>query len=122
VSGFYVYVITFDQDTFGIFATREAAEESLRQQIAQGGPEPRFKGGGVTPDEIVAWLRQAPTGDVAFVLGAAVQLIAMEQGVTEAELYAEFAKRASGEPDANVIRQRFLDGHVEVASNRESNS
>lgn len=35
---FYVYAITFDQDTFGVFATREAAERSLRQQIAEGGP------------------------------------------------------------------------------------
>lgn len=35
---FYVYAITFDQDTFGIFAMREAAEESLREQIAAGGP------------------------------------------------------------------------------------
>lgn len=35
---FYVYAITFDQDTFGIFATREAAEQSLEAQIAEGGP------------------------------------------------------------------------------------
>ena len=35
---FFVYAITFDQDTFGIFATRAAAEESLARQIAAGGP------------------------------------------------------------------------------------
>lgn len=35
---FFVYAITFDQDTFGIYATREAAEEGLREQIAAGGP------------------------------------------------------------------------------------
>ena len=35
---FYVYKICFDQDVFGIFATHEAAEESLRRQIAEGGP------------------------------------------------------------------------------------
>ncbi len=35
---FYVYAITFDQDVFGIYSTREAAEESLRQQIEAGGP------------------------------------------------------------------------------------
>lgn len=35
---FYVYVIAFDQDVFGIFATREAAEANLMQQILDGGP------------------------------------------------------------------------------------
>ena len=38
MSGFYVYAITFDQDTFGVFATREEAQASLKQQIAEGGP------------------------------------------------------------------------------------
>lgn len=35
---FYVCVIAFDQDVFGIFSTREAAEVSLGRQIAEGGP------------------------------------------------------------------------------------
>ena len=34
----YVYVIHFDQDEFGIFATRAEAEASLAEQIAGGGP------------------------------------------------------------------------------------
>lgn len=35
---FYVYAITFDQDTFGVFATRKEAEESMAEQIAGHGP------------------------------------------------------------------------------------
>jgi hypothetical protein len=35
---FFVYVIAFDQDVFGIFATREDAEASLERQISEGGP------------------------------------------------------------------------------------
>jgi hypothetical protein len=35
---FYVYVIAFDQDVFGIFATREEAEKNLERQIEEGGP------------------------------------------------------------------------------------
>ena len=35
---FYVYAITFDQDTFGIYSTREAAEASLAAQIEGHGP------------------------------------------------------------------------------------
>ncbi len=34
----YVYVICFDQDTFGIFRTEAAAEADLRKQISEGGP------------------------------------------------------------------------------------
>ena len=37
-SGFYIYVIAFDQDTFGAFASREGAEKSLHKQITEGGP------------------------------------------------------------------------------------
>lgn len=36
--GFYIYVIAFDQEQFGIYSTREAAEEALAGQIAEGGP------------------------------------------------------------------------------------
>lgn len=35
---FYVYAIMFDQDCFGIFASHEDAKQSLKQQIAAGGP------------------------------------------------------------------------------------
>lgn len=35
---FFVYAIAFDQDTFGVFSTRQAAEDSLRQQVKDGGP------------------------------------------------------------------------------------
>lgn len=66
-------------------------------------------------DEIVAWLRDAETGDVAYIAGAAFQLMAMAQGVTEAELYAEFAHSAADDPDTNVVRRKFLDGHIEVS-------
>lgn len=34
----HVYVIAFDQDQFGIFRTREAAEKNLQYQIGHGGP------------------------------------------------------------------------------------
>jgi hypothetical protein len=36
--GFYVYAITFDQDTFGVFATHKEAEESMAEQSAGHGP------------------------------------------------------------------------------------
>lgn len=38
MSHFYVYAITFDQDVFGIFSTREAAEEDFKRQIEDRGP------------------------------------------------------------------------------------
>lgn len=37
-SYFFIYAIMFDQDTFGIFATRKEAEDDLKRQIASGGP------------------------------------------------------------------------------------
>lgn len=40
----------------------------------------------------------------AYIAGCALQRLAMELGITEAELYAEWAKRAAGDPDCNVIR------------------
>jgi len=70
----------------------------------------------MTADEIVKWLREADVQDVAYVLGAAVQIIAMEQGMTEAELYHDFAERAAADPDANVVREKFFDGHQEVSN------
>ena len=73
----------------------------------------------MTRDEIIEWLRAADIGDVAYIHGAALQLLAMDQGITEAELYAYFAERAANDPDANVVRLKFLDGHTEV-SNRET--
>lgn len=38
MSSFYVYAIVFDEESFGLFATREEAEASLRRQIESGGP------------------------------------------------------------------------------------
>lgn len=72
----------------------------------------------MTREEIVAWLRDAEIGDVAYIEGAAFQLMAMAQGVTEADLYAEFARRAADDPDANVVRRKFLDGHIEIPDHR----
>jgi hypothetical protein len=37
-TGFNVYVIVFDPDVFGIFASREAAEAEFERQINEGGP------------------------------------------------------------------------------------
>jgi hypothetical protein len=37
-TAFYVYAIIYDQEVFGLFATREEAERSLRKQIKDGGP------------------------------------------------------------------------------------
>lgn len=54
--------------------------------------------------DAAAWLASLPIGDVAFVHGAAFQRMAIHEGVTEAELYAEFARRAASDPDANVVR------------------
>ena len=74
----------------------------------------------MTRDELIAWLRKAEISDVAFAAGAAFQVMAMDQGITEAELYAEFARRAANDPDANVVREKFLDGHREVPSTERS--
>jgi hypothetical protein len=35
---FVVYGICFDYEVFGLYATREEAEASLKAQIKQGGP------------------------------------------------------------------------------------
>jgi hypothetical protein len=57
-SGFNVYVIAFDSDVFGIFASREAAEAEFERQINEGGPawqdckvEPWFVEGVPEPTE-----------------------------------------------------------------------
>lgn len=68
----------------------------------------------MTYEEIIAWLRSAEINDVAFIHGAAFQILAMHQGITERELYEEFGRRAAADPDANVVREQFLDGHREV--------
>jgi hypothetical protein len=58
----------------------------------------------VVPTDYARWLASLPIGDVAFVHGVAFQLMAIDQGVTEADLYAEFARRAAADPDCNVVR------------------
>jgi hypothetical protein len=50
------------------------------------------------------WLASLPAADVAWIQGCAFQLMAIHEGVTEADLYAEFARRAAADPDANVVR------------------
>lgn len=50
------------------------------------------------------WLSSLPIGDVAWLAGCALQLIAINQGITEADLYAEWARRAAVDPDCNVVR------------------
>lgn len=46
---FYVYAIVFDQEVFGIYATREEAGTSLKRQIEAGGPA-------WEDCEVVSWL------------------------------------------------------------------
>ena len=35
---FYLYAITFDEEVFGVFSTREKAEKNFEEQIAGSGP------------------------------------------------------------------------------------
>lgn len=50
---------------------------------------------------IALWLRSIPVGDVAFVMGACGRVIAEAKGMSEAELLADFARRAAQDPDAS---------------------
>lgn len=54
--------------------------------------------------EVGAWLSTLSPGDVAFVQGAAFQWLARHAGVSEADLYAEWAERAAADPDCRVVR------------------
>jgi hypothetical protein len=53
---------------------------------------------------VLAWLATADVLHVAWVHGAAFQLMASAAGVTEAELYADFARRAAADPDCQIVR------------------
>ncbi len=44
--------------------------------------------------------------DVAFVQGCAFGFLARHAGVSEADLYAEWAKRAAADPDCKVVLGR----------------
>ncbi len=54
--------------------------------------------------DVAAWLASLPPEDVAYVQGAAFQRLAMHAGVSEADLYAEWARRAADDPDCQVVR------------------
>lgn len=54
--------------------------------------------------DVAAWMASLSANENAYIAGCALQRLAMELGITEAELYAEWAKRAAGDPDCNVIR------------------
>lgn len=54
--------------------------------------------------DVAAWLASISIGDVAYIHGVAFQLMAMNQGVSERDLYEEFVRRATADPDANVVR------------------
>lgn len=63
----------------------------------------------MTPLRSVAvhlWLRTIPVGDVAFILGCCSRVIAEHQKISEAELFADFAKRAAADPDASKPARR----------------
>lgn len=51
------------------------------------------------------WLSTLSAEDLAFVQGAAFQRLAMLVGMTEADLYVEWAERAVNDPDCQVIRE-----------------
>lgn len=57
-----------------------------------------------TSVDAAAWMASLSAGDNAYIAGCALQRIAMELGITEAQLYAEWAERAANDPDCNVIR------------------
>jgi len=50
------------------------------------------------------WIATLPPEDAAYIQGAAFQRLAIAAGVTEADLYADFARRAAADPDCQVIR------------------
>lgn len=57
-----------------------------------------------TSVEITAWLASLSTDEVAYIHGATFVLIAKAMNMTEADLYAEFARRAARDPDCQVVR------------------
>jgi hypothetical protein len=54
--------------------------------------------------DVALWLATLDADSVAYVQGAAMQRMAMALGMSEADVYAHFAKRAAEDPDANVVR------------------
>lgn len=49
------------------------------------------------------WIATLSPEDAAYVQGAAFQRLAAATGVTEAALYADFARRAAADPDCQTI-------------------
>lgn len=61
----------------------------------------------VTPPisiDAAAWIASLPPGDIAYIQGAAFQRLAIILGVSEADLYADWAERAVNDPDCQVVR------------------
>lgn len=54
--------------------------------------------------DAAAWIATLSPEDAAYIQGAAFQRMAIAANVTEAELYADFAKRAATDPDCQVVR------------------
>jgi hypothetical protein len=54
--------------------------------------------------EVAPWIATLTPEEVAFVQGAAFQRLAAAAGMTEADLYAEWAERAASDPDCQVVR------------------
>ena len=54
--------------------------------------------------DVALWIATLDVGSVAYIQGAAFQRMASYLGVTEADLYAGFAERASQDPDCQVVR------------------
>lgn len=50
------------------------------------------------------WVATLTAEECAYLQGAAMQRLAMHTGVTEADLYADFARRAADDPDCQVVR------------------
>lgn len=54
--------------------------------------------------DVALWCVALPAEDLAYLHGCAFQCLAMLQGITELELYQEFARRAAADPDCQVVR------------------
>lgn len=53
--------------------------------------------------DVSAWLATLSAADVAYVQGCAFGWLARHAGMSEADLYAEWAERAAADPDCQVV-------------------
>lgn len=60
-------------------------------------------------DAMVERLRVLPIGYVAHVQGAAMQMLASDQGLTEAQMYEEWARRAAVDLDCHVLVEPLVE-------------